>query len=286
MKMAHLIMAYKYPWMIERMIGAMRHPGFVFYIHLDKKIDKEAFEYLAGLPNVFFIKNRTEVRWAAFSFSEAIWTSVEEILEAGNYDFINLMSGQDYPIKPAEMIYDYFSRHMGRNFLQCSPPDTSWVRETCHIWASRYHLVDYNFRGRHRVEGILNALLPSRSFPFPYTIYGGQGGAWWTLSTACAQYVVRYLRNNRKFRRYLKHTWGPDEFVPHTLIMNSAYKETTLLNRIWYQDWSSGGNHPKILQLEDLNALTNSDKLLARKFDDSVDHQVLAKIDSYILSIP
>src|SRR5215475_10708677 len=87
MKMAHLIMAYKYPHMIERMVRAMSHPGFFFFIHLDKKIDTKEFEYLSGLPNVHFIKKRVYVRWAAFSFSEAIWTSVEEILASGEFDF-------------------------------------------------------------------------------------------------------------------------------------------------------------------------------------------------------
>src|SRR5882724_3759020 len=227
MKMAHLIMAYKYPHMIERMIRAMRHPGFTFYIHLDKKTDAKEFEYLANLPNVFFIKKRVYVRWAAFSFSEAIWSSVEEILSSDAYDFINLMSGQDYPIKPPENIFNFFSDHKGRNFLQCSPPETSWVMETCKSWTTKYHLVDYDFKGRHRVEKILNTLLPSRAFPFPYALYGGQGGAWWTLSGDCAGYVVKYMRNNDKFRRYLRYTWGPDEFVPHTLIMNSSFRETT-----------------------------------------------------------
>jgi len=76
MKMAHLIMAYKYPGMIERMIRTLSYPGFTFYIHLDKKINSKEFDYLSGISNVYFIKNRVRVRWASFRFSDAIWSSV------------------------------------------------------------------------------------------------------------------------------------------------------------------------------------------------------------------
>jgi len=193
------------------------------------------------------------------------------------------MSGQDYPIKPVEEIYNFFNARIGWNFLQSSSPGDEWIANTCSKWISQFHLTDYDFRGRHRVEKIINTFLPSRRFPFPYVIYGGQGGAWWTLSGDCARYLVNFMVKNDKFRRYLKHTWGPDEFVPHTLIMNSAFRETTLLNHVWYQDWSTGGNHPKILQLEDFEHLVKSDKLMGRKFDNLVDSNILAKIDSEIL---
>jgi hypothetical protein len=44
--MAHIIMAYKDPSQIERLVKTMSHPDFDFYIHVDAKFDQQPFEYL------------------------------------------------------------------------------------------------------------------------------------------------------------------------------------------------------------------------------------------------
>src|SRR5271170_7317232 len=106
MKVACLMMVHKEPAQIERLLGRLEHPGFDFYIHLDKKANFKEFEYLAKRKGVYFIVKRTKVRWASFSFVKAILSSFQQILQSGQvYDFISVMSGQDYPIKPVPQFY-------------------------------------------------------------------------------------------------------------------------------------------------------------------------------------
>jgi hypothetical protein len=58
--MAHIIMAYKDPSQIERLVK-MSHPGFDFYIHVDTKFDQSPFEYLQNIERVYLIKNRGKI---------------------------------------------------------------------------------------------------------------------------------------------------------------------------------------------------------------------------------
>src|ERR1700759_3410014 len=99
MRVAHLVITYTNPLQTERMIRRMQHPSFDFYIHVDKKIDIAGHQFLSKIPNVYLIKDRVNVRWAGYSTVDATLRSSREILRTGKkYDFIHLMSGQDYPI--------------------------------------------------------------------------------------------------------------------------------------------------------------------------------------------
>ena len=81
---------------------------FDFFLHIDKKINQKPFDFLSQLPNVYFIKNRIRVRWASYSFLMAVQQAIFQILRSGTrYDFISIMSGQDYPIIPVKEIFRY-----------------------------------------------------------------------------------------------------------------------------------------------------------------------------------
>lgn len=279
MRMAHLIMAYKDPAQIERLVKKLSHPDFDFYIHLDNKIPIGPFEYLGGIERVFLIKNRIKVRWAGFSFTRAVFNSIDEITQTGRtYDFINCMSGQDYPIVSTQQFYSFFDARKGKNFLVIEAFGTEWWKRAA-IRIHRYHMTDFDFKGRYIVQRLLNTILPKRRFPLDYTLYGSERATWWTLSTDCAQYLMKFLDENPRVRRFAKFTWAPDEYLIPTLVMNSPFKGTVEQENYRYIDWSRGGANPKILTVEDFDALVNSDKLLARKFDIKVDTKILDMLD-------
>ena len=117
MRVAHLVITYTDPIQTERMIRRMEHPDFDFYIHVDKKMDIGSHLFLAKIPNVYLIKDRVNVVWAGYNTVEATLRSVKEIFNTGRkYDYIHLMSGQDYPIKPAADIHNFFSVNAATNF--------------------------------------------------------------------------------------------------------------------------------------------------------------------------
>ena len=103
-----------------------------------------------------------------------------------------------------------------------------------------------------------------------------------TLTSACTQYLVDFIASHKKLRRFIRLTWGPDEFLFPTLIMNSKYRSSVINNNFYYIDWSKGGSNPKTLTVDDYERLSRSDKFLARKFDISQDFKILDLLDSIL----
>jgi len=278
MRVAHLIITYTNPLQTERMIRSMQHPDFDFYVHVDKKVDIASHLYLADIPQVYLIHNRTNVIWAGYNTIKATIRSVEEILASGKkYDYIHLMSGQDYPIKPAAYIHDFFMQHSGQEFLEFEHFD-KWSDEA-YPRIQQYHLTNYRFPGRYQFQWLMNKLLPSRVSPVRMDYFGSS--MFWALTPGCLHYVIDFLKANPKFQRFMHFTWGADEFLFQTLVLNSSFKTNVLNNNLLFLDRDKGAAHPNIITTDHLPALMASEKLFARKFDQSVDATVMDVLDEY-----
>lgn len=283
MRIAHLITVHKNPAQVERLITALMHEDFDFYIHLDKKVDAQEFAHLARLPRVQFTRARIAVRWASYRFTEALLECTREILASGEpYDFINLLSGQDYPLKPVETIYNFFARHVGCSFLSFEREGSLWWRHAISR-VEQYHSTYYEFKGQYRLQRLVNMVLPKRRFPLPYKLYGGPDGSWWTMGTDCARYLVEFMDAHPELRQFARFTWGSDEFLPATILMNSPLKDRIVNDNYRYIDWSEGGANPRVLTVADAPRLARTHKLFARKFDTVVDAEILDLVDRNLL---
>jgi hypothetical protein len=280
MRVAHLIITYTSPLQTERMIRSMQHPDFDFYIHVDKKVDISSHLFLAGIPQVYLIDNRTDVVWAGYNTIKATIRSVEEILASGKkYDYIHLMSGQDYPIKPANQVHDFFVKHNGHEFLEFEHFD-KWSDEA-YPRIQQYHLTNYRFPGRYQFQWLMNKLLPSRVSPVQMEYFGSS--MFWALTPMCLRYVIDFLKSNPKFQRFMHFTWGADEFLFQTLVLNSSFKTNVLNNNLLFLDRGKGEAHPNIITTAHYQAMLQSEKLFARKFDQSVDVSIMDMLDRHFV---
>lgn len=286
MRIAHLIMAYKNPEQLERLIKRLDYCQFDIFIHLDKKIDARAFKYMANFNRVFFINNRIVCNWGGFSFVRAITNSIREILSNNeDYEYINLISAQDYPIKTNDYIYNYIKKNQGLSFLSYDESSKSdWWKHAVTRY-ELYHFTDINIKGRYLVQGILNRYMPKRRFPVDWVLYGSAVSSWWTITTDCAQYIVDYLDNNPKLMNFMKFTWAADEFLYASIIMNSPFRDKTINNNLRYIEWEEGKSNPRIFNLNDFKSLKRSEHLFARKFDTLIDISILDELDEYLNSI-
>lgn len=273
-------MAHKNPDQLERLVSAMQHPMFDLFIHLDKKCNIKDFEYLANHDNVSFIQNRIECNWGGYSFVKAILNSVAEVLSSGNsYHFVNLMSGQDYPLKTNDELYTYLTDNLNKSFIAYERVDHGWWEHAVSRYRF-YHFTDFKLMGRYVLQKITNKLMPRRKFPLDLTLYGSTNSSWWTLSAEAAQYLIDFIKDNSKLKRFMRFTWGADEFLITTIIMNSPFKDSVINDNLRHIDWSSGGAHPKIFARNDWNDLANTNKYFARKFDIHIDKDILDLIDT------
>jgi Core-2/I-Branching enzyme len=279
MKIAHLILCHSNPYQVERMIKAMQHRNASFYIHVDKKSNIAPFLYLEQWRNVHFVKSRVKVSWGAYSVVQATLNGMEEILSSGlQYDYINLLSGQDYPLKSAEEIHDFLAGNRGKIFMETLSVAHEWTEAQCRI--EKYHLTDYNFKGKHLAEKAINGVMPKRKMPLGMTPVGRS--QWFTMPVDCARYVLNFLAAHKQVARFFKHTWAPDEMIFQTIVYNSHFRSRMVNDNLRHIDWSEGNASPKTFTLSDFGALVDSEKLFSRKFNMVKDIAVLDYIDAII----
>lgn len=282
MRVAHLVLTYTNPKQTERMIRRMMHDNFDFYIHVDKKFDIVPHLILEKLPNVYFIKNRTDVRWAGYNTVKATFECIKEIVASGiKYDFINLLSGQDYPLRSADVMVDFFRQHKGYEFLKYKDIKNDWTEGQLRM--QKYFLINHKLKGKYKIERLLNFLLPRRKIPYNLHPYGES--MFWMLSLQAAMYVVDKVENDKKLSRFFSLSWGTDEFVFQTILMNSAYKDKVINENYRYIDWSQGGANPKLLDEDNFDDIKQSNMLFARKMDLVKSSKLMDLIDVNLLTL-
>jgi hypothetical protein len=274
MKIAHLILAHKNPGQLQMLLEALRHPAFDFYIHIDKKADSRPFEYLIDKKNIFFINKRAGIYWAGWGTIQATINGFEEILPKQQYDYINVISAQDFPLKTATEIYNYLNERNGTEFITCEGLDTWKVEPRI----KKYHLINWRIPGKYRLGDFLTKVLPERKFPFPVMV--GRAN-WFTLTTKAAQFGLDYLKQHPGVVRYFKYCWGADEFIFSSILYNNGFKNK-IADNLFFVKWIEGKGHPEILTIDDYEMIMSSGKLFARKFDIQTDALILKKISDVI----
>jgi hypothetical protein len=277
MKVAHLILVHKSPLQLLQLIEALTHPAFCFYIHVDKKFDDGPFKEILQRPDVFFVEKRTKIYWGDWGTIQATINGFETILPQG-YDYINVISGQDLPIKPAKEIYDYIAERRGNEFITCDTLEGEWKDAASRI--TDYHFINWRIPGKHRLEKIVTKVLPKRKFPLPYQLVGRAN--WFTLSNEAVTYALSFIKRHPKVVHYFRYCWGADEFIFSTILYNSHFKGKIQDNLV-YVDWNGPHlGHPKTLTAEDFESLTASDKCFARKFDFDKSPEIFSLLEQYI----
>jgi len=284
MTIAHLIIAHKDPPQLERLVKRLIHRKSDIYIHLDKKVNITGYRYLADLGRVYFIKGRILCTWGGFSLVKAITHSVKEILNSSRrYEYINLISAQDYPIKSLDSFYHHIQDSNGKSYIPYEAVEgSSWWKHAVSRY-ELYHFTDIRIRGKYIVQYVLNKYLPKRRFPLPYDLYGSPSATWWTLHRDCLRYVIDFLAEEPNLMRFMKYTWGADEFLFPTIIMNSPFRDSVENTNFRRIEFPAGKANPKVYVTEDFDELIRSDCFFARKFDIKVDAKILDLLDGSCL---
>lgn len=279
MKIAHLILAHARPQQLQELVSLLEHPCSEIYIHLDKKTNASNFKHLEENPKVFFIKKNVRVYWADYSMVQAVLNSFKEIIQK-DYDYINVISGQDFPIKSINHFHHFLAAHNSKQFVSCANIAKDWPEAAIRL--KTYDMPRYKFKGKYRLFVALNKILPGKKTPLSYEIVGRSG--WFTITKDAASYILTVLENNPKLVKFFKYTWAADELIFSTILYNSPFKnkiEDNLMYINW--DWEgSASGHPKTLNYDDLDRLKKSDKFFARKFDLSANPDIVEKIRTMI----
>lgn len=279
MKIAHLILAHAAPAQLLKLIGALEHRNAWCFVHLDRKVDIRAFPFLRDGERIMLVPDRVDVGWGAYSIVEATIHGFQAIVDSGiDFDYVNLLSGADYPLQSPSEIHDFFARNTGKNFMEYYSVLNEWTEAVPRL--TKYHLTNYNFPGKYLAQEWMNRLLPARTMPAGLEPVGRS--QWMSLTLDAVRYILEYLNGHPAVVKFFKLTWAPDEIIFQTILYNSPFRTSLVNDNLRYIDWSKGQASPKVLTEDDLERMEASGKLFARKFDLARFPAVLGELDTKI----
>jgi hypothetical protein len=297
MKIAYLILAHRYPLHLVRLVSRLDTADANFFVHLDRRSPRHVYETLVrklgSRQNVHFVK-RYPCRWGSFGIVRASLQGLADVLESEvSFDYLALLSGQDYPIKSNAFICSFLRQREGTSFIHHNPfPFTEWVGQNggwdrvrmWHLRTDNHYLIYPEKRGfRSRVlEVVWNAAVErfplERRFPGGFHPYGG--AQFWCLHRDHVRQLHEFTRANPRFVRFFRFVNIPDEIFFQTIAANILDGIELHNDTLTYVPWNRPG---ATLHSSDFEALLSTHHLFARKFDPEVDARVLEMIDRELL---
>jgi len=275
MKQAVLISAYKNVNHIYEVIDFF-NDDFTFYIHIDKKskLPEAEVQGLKENKRVALVSRDYTTNWGGLNMLKSIILLIKEALKDTKIEYIHLISGGDFPIKPHNYFIQYFSQNRGKEFIEVSPmPRIQWANGGMNrlhhynlhnlfdpkaYWGSRIIRYSLRFQKFFRIKRKISNRLPK--------LYGGS--TWWSLSNNSLKYVIEYSEKNPELFKRMRYTFCSEEIYFQTVLMTSPYAGNVTNDSLRYILWDYKHNTiPGILDEVDYPTLKESAALFARKFD-------------------
>ncbi len=302
MKIVYLILAHKNPAQLLRLVNRLDTENVTFFIHIDKDSDIRPFKRLIPENRVTFIENRRSTPWGRLGVVRATYDGMRLIENTvPDYDYIVLLSGQDYPIKSnAEIFERLSSNNKQNNYIHCHPFELFGDRKA-HSRFEQYYfrinkrLIGYPDPNMRSVKGRVFQAVAGLFYKYPRPFLPGIspvfGSQWWALNKQAIQYIIRYLEANPQVFRFFKRTLLPDEMLFQSVLYGTGNQKImeTITPGQWltFNHWNRAPElYPQPLNMKDYESIKNSDKLFARKFETGVSDELMDKIDQLIDAKP
>lgn len=127
------------------------------------------------------------------------------------------------------------------------------------------------------------------------------GSHFWMLPDVAVQYILERYENDEILNGIFRHTAAPEESYFQTVLstISSEYKtpnpwgqfvskesemDNPALRLIkWYENGVHTNGHPAVWKVEDYDFIRNAKALFARKFDSSIDNEIIKSINQSLL---
>ena len=124
-----------------------------------------------------------------------------------------------------------------------------------------------------------------RQFPMNHQLYFGTN--WFQLKPIAVEYIVNFAKSNPKYVQFFRTTFAPEEAFFHTILANATEEQRGKIHteRLTYMQWDRPeGSYPSPISIEEVDAMLESGKIYARKFEAEHDTAILDRIDKYLLA--
>lgn len=291
MKFAFLLLCHKNPKQINMLLNKLEEFDCDIYIHIDKKKYLEIIDLISRKGNIYVIEydESYDIKWGGVEMVSATLSLIEKVRKSGkNYDYLWLLSGQDYIIKNSSYIVENMKKNPNCNYIEIIDKNNKKYNSYKKLydvyywnWMTKNKLICKVIKRLYMIlTGGFSHTLPifKRKKPFPFEFYFGS--QWWTLKQEVAYQILEYTNNNPRVVDFFKHSIIPDECFFQTIIMSLPYKKT-IKNNLTFVNWKNNRRSPETLTINDYNLLINHKKYyFARKFDIDIDQKIIDELNN------
>jgi hypothetical protein len=183
--------------------------GHAVVVHFDKKAPAVQQQTVRALeqayPGKVHVVSKVHCVWGEWSLVEAVLVALREFDRMPDKpDYIHLMSGSDFPIRPIADLEEFLRRNPDKDFIECCDiTKRRWVKGGLSMERFRFFF-PVNFRtSRKTFDRIVRwhrKLHIRRKIPFGMTPH--MGSQWWTLRWHTCATILGFLDKNPKVIRY------------------------------------------------------------------------------------
>ncbi|MED5800367.1 beta-1,6-N-acetylglucosaminyltransferase [Gordonia sp. Z-3] len=213
------IMAHDKPQLLGALVESLHHARIDVYIHIDAGVAQPMF--VDALPRgitAHFVPHhrRVRVRWGGLSQLRATFALLDQArANGGRYHRHSLLSGTDVLLRDLPELIDLWSGddELIRVDRRIDSPDQPMAQKI-----TTYHFPDHPLLDRLRLSG----RIPRRT---DITLPIFQGSQWWSLTDDAVAAARKVIDDHPKWLRRHRFSHCPDEFVIHSALMATRYRE-------------------------------------------------------------
>ena len=279
MSQAVLIMAHQhFDQLVE--LTELLSKKFNVYVHIDKNadLDQAVIDHLNELTAAPVIRTQA-VHWGGYSIAQAAIDLMNLALKDSDNTYFHLISGEDWPLKPLDQIYNFYEGNdkIYMNYwrmldkIKTHEPQIWWIKYYFHYdqmnrrstFGKIYHRLLLAVSGMLRINKLKKYQLDEDQ------MYAGQN--WVDIPRDALEYALQYYHEHPVLETVFKSSFCPDEMWLQTVLCNSDYRSKIDKNIHRYiivrKPDQLHGIKPTVLTLKsDYDAIKQSDAFFGRKF--------------------
>lgn len=290
---AYLILAHHHFGQLRKLVELLDDNRNDIFVHVDKKsaFDPSEWKDVCKQSELVFIEDRIAVSWGGVSIMRSELSLLKAATAKNHYKYYHLLSGMDLPIKTQDEIHYFFEKNDGKEFLNF------WHFKKTTQSRFRYYTLFPEGAGKFHTNlanNIFKGLQMLVGYQINRDVNFKFASQWFSITDECARYVIS---KEDWLEKVFRHTNTCDEIFLATLVWNSPFREKLYVkepveehivneSNMRFIDWTRGESirHPWTFRISDWDLLMSVPHFWARKFDDSVDAEIIDKIYTKLLS--
>lgn len=271
---AYLILVHTNPCQIRNLLKCLDNQYNDIYVHIDgnSAIMPSDLEGVCSKSPVTFVPS-VSVRWGGVSILRAELNLLSVATQIPHL-YYHLISGQDMPIKSQNFIHKFFEEHTGLEFVESNVPTAHTLRRVIYPTlfpegSGRFYTNLLNHIGKF-VCKVLGMKINTQ-------VQFYQGSQWFSITHNFATFIVEH---HQWMEQVFTRTTLCDEFLIPTLLQMSPYHSNRVDDNLRLIEMGRGKSmrHPWTYLVTDREMLMQSSKLWARKFDETVDNEIILEL--------